>query len=205
MITLEKITDILKTTKHPKQINNKAAVLIPIVKVDNQLHLLFQIRSHKLKWQPGDICFPGGKVEIEDINPEQTAKRETCEELGLSINEITILGQLPKFIATLGMIIYPFVGKIDSIDDLKLNFDEVESIFTVPLEWFKNNQPLHATMQVGHKPDNDFPYNLLPNRSKDWQKRSEHLVYFYQYNNYIIWGLTAQIIKQFINTIQKAT
>ncbi|KES13179.1 Adenylate cyclase, partial [Gilliamella apicola SCGC AB-598-B02] len=105
--------------------------------------------------------------------------RETCEELGLSINEITILGQLPKFIATLGMIIYPFVGKLDSIDDLKLNFDEVESIFTVPLEWFKNNQPLHATMQVGHKPDNDFPYNLLPNRSKDWQKRSEHLVYFY--------------------------
>ena len=205
MITLEKITDILRTTKHAKQINNKAAVLIPIVKVDNQLHLLFQIRSHKLKWQPGDICFPGGKVEIEDINPEQTAKRETCEELGLSINEITILGQLPKFIATLGMIIYPFVGKIDSIDDLKLNFDEVESIFTVPLEWFKNNQPLHATMQVGHKPDNDFPYNLLPNRSKDWQKRSEHLVYFYQYNNYIIWGLTAQIIKQFINTIQKAT
>ena len=205
MITLEKITDILKTTKHPKQINNKAAVLIPIVKVDNQLHLLFQIRSHKLKWQPGDICFPGGKVEIEDINPEQTAKRETCEELGLSINEITILGQLPKFIATLGMIIYPFVGKIDSIDDLKLNFDEVENIFTVPLEWFKNNQPLHATMQVGHKPDNDFPYNLLPNRSKDWQKRSEHLVYFYQYNNYIIWGLTAQIIIQFINTIQKAT
>ncbi|MCT6867662.1 MAG: CoA pyrophosphatase [Gilliamella apicola] len=202
MITLEKITDILRTTKHAKQINNKAAVLIPIVKVDNQLHLLFQIRSHKLKWQPGDICFPGGKVEIEDINPEQTAKRETCEELGLSINEITILGQLPKFIATLGMIIYPFVGKIDSIDDLKLNFDEVESIFTVPLEWFKNNQPLHATMQVGHKPDNDFPYNLLPNRSKNWQKRSEHLVYFYQYNNYIIWGLTAQIIKQFINIIQ---
>lgn len=202
MITLEKITDILRTTKHAKQINNKAAVLIPIVKVDNQLHLLFQIRSHKLKWQPGDICFPCGKVEIEDINPEQTAKRETCEELGLSINEITILGQLPKFIATLGMIIYPFVGKIDSIDDLKLNFDEVESIFTVPLEWFKNNQPLHATMQVGHKPDNDFPYNLLPNRSKDWQKRSEHLVYFYQYNNYIIWGLTAQIIKQFINIIQ---
>ena len=202
MITLEKITDILRTTKHAKQINNKAAVLIPIVKVDNQLHLLFQIRSHKLKWQPGDICFPGGKVEIEDINPEQTAKRETCEELGLTINEITILGQLPKFIATLGMIIYPFVGKIDSIDDLKLNFDEVESIFTVPLEWFKNNQPLHATMQVGHKPDNDFPYNLLPNRSKDWQKRSEHLVYFYQYNNYIIWGLTAQIIKQFINIIQ---
>ncbi len=202
MITLEKITDILRTTKHAKQINNKAAVLIPIVKVDNQLHLLFQIRSHKLKWQPGDICFPGGKVEIEDINPEQTAKRETCEELGLSINEITILGQLPKFIATLGMIIYPFVGKIDSIDDLKLNFDEVESIFTVPLEWFKNNQPLHATMQVGHKPNNDFPYNLLPNRSKDWQKRSEHLVYFYHYNNYIIWGLTAQIIKQFINIIQ---
>ena len=100
------------------------------------------------------------------------------------------------------MIIYPFVGKIDSIDNLKLNFDEVESIFTVPLEWFKKNQPVHATMQVGHKPDNDFPYNLLPNRPKDWQKRSEHLVYFYQYNNYIIWGLTAQIIKQFINIIQ---
>lgn len=86
------------------------------------------------------------------------------------------------------MIIYPFVGKIDYINHLKLNFDEYQSIFTVPFDCFINNPPIYVTMQVGHKPASDFPYILLPNRSKKWQKISEHLVYFYQYNNYIIWG-----------------
>ena len=201
MISIEKIAHILKNTNFQKEINHKAAILIPIVEIDDQLQLLFQIRSKTLKWQPGDICFPGGKVEKNDLTPQDTAIRETNEELGINANQITILGQLPKFIASLGMLIYPFVGKIDSINNLQLNTDEVEDIFTVPIQWFINNSPKQATMLVGHKPANDFPFDLLPNRSTDWQKRSEHRVYFYQFHNHVIWGLTAQIIQNFIHTI----
>ena len=204
MITVEKISQSLKNTKKQFQFTNKAAVLIPIIEVEKQLHLLFQIRSEKLKWQPGDICFPGGRVELSDINPEYTAKRETFEELGITLDQITVLGQLPKFIASLGMIIYPFVAKIghiDNLDNLLINHDEVESIFTVPIEWFIKHSPTQATMFVGFKPDDNFPVNLVPNRTANWPNRSEHHVHFYQYNDFVIWGLTAQIINSFIRTI----
>ncbi|OCG20548.1 MULTISPECIES: NUDIX hydrolase [unclassified Gilliamella] len=202
MITIENIAKQIKKQECTKFVDNKAAVLLPIVDIDHQLHLVFQVRSKKLKWQPGDICFPGGRVELTDINPEYTAKRETVEELGISLNQITILGQLPKFIATLGIAIYPFVGTINTLDDLQLNHDEVEQIFTVPIEWFLHNPPQRATMFVGHKPADDFPFNIIVNRSPEWQKRSEHLIYFYHYNNWVIWGLTAQILKQFVDKIQ---
>ncbi|WP_081300224.1 NUDIX hydrolase [Gilliamella sp. Choc5-1] len=201
MITIEKITKQIQKKQIIKCVDNKAAVLLPIVHVDDQLELLFQVRSKKLKWQPGDICFPGGRVELTDINPEHTAKRETAEELGIAFNQITILGQLPKFIATLGMMIYPFVGTINSLDDLQLNHDEVEQIFTVPIKWFIDNQPQCATMFLGQKPADNFPFDVITNRSTNWQKRSEHAVYYYQYQNWVIWGLTAQLLKFFIDTI----
>ncbi|MWN31614.1 MULTISPECIES: NUDIX hydrolase [unclassified Gilliamella] len=201
MITIERITKQIQKCTTIKRVDNKAAVLLPIVHVDDQLQLLFQVRSKKLKRQPGDICFPGGRVELADINPEYTAKRETVEELGLPLNQIKILGQLPKFIATLGMMIYPFVGTINSLDDLQLNHDEVEQIFTVPIAWFIDNPPQRATMFIGHKPADDFPFDIIVNRSANWQKRSEHSVYFYQYQDWVIWGLTAQLINLFIENI----
>jgi 8-oxo-dGTP pyrophosphatase MutT (NUDIX family) len=202
MITIEKISQSLKNTENQFHLTNKAAVLIPIINIENQLHLLFQVRSKKLKWQPGDICFPGGRVELSDISPECTAKRETFEELGIEPNQITILGQLPKFIASLGMMIYPFVAKINhpvKLNNLIINYDEVESVFTVPIEWFITHQPKQATMFSGHKPADNFPFDLVPNRTANWQKRSEYNVYFYQYNGFVIWGLTAQIINSFIH------
>lgn len=203
MITIKKITKQIQTQKSVKVIANKAAILIPIITIDEHLQLLFQVRSKKLKWQPGDICFPGGRVEFADYSPQHTAIRETYEELGIEANEITLLGQLPKFMATLGMMIYPFVAEISTLNNLHLNPDEVEEIFTVPIEWFINNPPQVANMLIGYKPANNFPFDLLPDKAKKWQKRSEHQLYFYHYNNHVIWGLTAQIIFNFIEVINK--
>lgn len=201
MITIEKITKKIHNQRTFKTIDKKAAVLVPIINIDDELHLLFQIRSKKLKWQPGDICFPGGRLEWIDISPEHTAIRETQEELGIPSKDIIILGQLPKFNATFGIIIYPFIAKLNTLNNLQLNADEVEEIFTVPIEWFIKNPPQIATMQIGHKPSNNFPFELIPNKSKKWQKRSEHQVFFYHYQKYTIWGLTAQVIQDFIKVI----
>lgn len=203
MITIEKITKQFQKLNTINKIDKKAAIVIPIVTIDNELHLLFQIRSKKLRWQPGDICFPGGKVELSDISPEHSAKRETYEELGIPFNDILILGQLPKFIATFGLVIYPFIAQLNSLNKLQLNPNEVEDVFTVPLQWFAENQPQIATMQIGHKPACNFPFKLLPNISPKWQKRSEHNVYIYHYHEHVIWGLTAQIIYDFIKIITK--
>lgn len=201
MITITEISQQLAKNNSKKTIADKASILIPIIEIDGQLQLLFQIRAQTLKWQPGDICFPGGRIELMDRSPEQTAIRETYEELGIPEQDITILGQLPKFPATLGLIIYPFVAQISSLDKLKLNPNEVEKILTVPIDWFITNAPIQATMDVGHKPADNFPFNLVPKRTQGWQKRSEHKVLFYHYNEYVIWGLTAQITLNFIKTI----
>jgi 8-oxo-dGTP pyrophosphatase MutT (NUDIX family) len=98
MITIEKISQPLKNTESQFHLTNKVAVLITIINIENQLHLLFQVRSKKLKWQPGDICFSGGRVELSDISSECTVKRETFEELVIEPNQITILEQLPNLL-----------------------------------------------------------------------------------------------------------
>ena len=64
------------------------AVLLPLVKKEDGIHILFEERALTLKRQPGDICFPGGKVDVDDANEEYTAIRETIEELGLKREDI---------------------------------------------------------------------------------------------------------------------
>lgn len=203
MITITEITQKIQDSKRIEESENKAAILVPIITINNQLELIYQIRSKSLKWQPGDICFPGGHIEQSDLNPQAAARRETHEELGIPLDEITVIGKLPEIKATFGLHIYPFVGQIASLDNMKINTDEVENIFTVPIDWLIQNQPQQASMQVGLKPSADFPFDLVPTRSKDWQKSTEHRLYFYRYKHDVIWGLTAQITKAFIDMIVK--
>ncbi|NEU34154.1 CoA pyrophosphatase, partial [bacterium LRH843] len=57
------------------------AVLVPLVQKQDELHVLFEVRAHHLRRQPGEICFPGGKIEPNDSTPQDAAVRETTEEL----------------------------------------------------------------------------------------------------------------------------
>lgn len=202
MISKAHILKQIQNQSNTKMVARKAAVLIPIVTIDGRTEILFQVRSSKLNWQPGDICFPGGHVEQSDASPTETAKRELHEEIGIPIEQIQIYGHLPAFIASIGYKMYPVIGEIKSLANMQLNLDEVEKVFTVPIDWLLDNPPLEATMQVAHKPANDFPFILLPNYSPDWQKRTEHKVYFYHYQDYVIWGLTAQILRSFLDIIR---
>ena len=85
-----------------------SAVLLPILEIEEQKSILFEIRSEHLDRQPGEICFPGGKVE-EGETPRETAVRETSEELGISPGSIDILGPLDILVAPLGTVIYPYI------------------------------------------------------------------------------------------------
>ena len=66
----------------------KYAVLLPLIEVQNETHILFEVRSMSLRRQPGEICFPGGKVDPEDLDQKQCAIRETSEELGINKEDI---------------------------------------------------------------------------------------------------------------------
>lgn len=176
-----------------------SAVLLPIVSTNKEPHLLFEVRSPHLKRQPGEICFPGGKVEKNEFPaPQKTAVRETCEELGVSPGQIKLLGPLDVLVTPHGAVIYPFVCELKATE-IKPSQAEVEHVFTVPLEFFLNNPPRLYSVDVAIKYGPEFPYEKVPSTYKEgWQKRWSIPMYSYQYGNYFIWGFTARIIYNFI-------
>ena len=89
------------------------AVLCPLVERPDGLHLLFEVRSAALHRQPGEVCFPGGRMEAGET-PEQCALRETEEELAIPRQEVEILGR-PDFICNqAGFLMQPVLGLVSA-------------------------------------------------------------------------------------------
>src|SRR6478672_11446403 len=68
---------------------SKYAVMIPLIQKDSKVHVLFEVRSLELRSQPGEICFPGGKMDKQDRDERAAAIRETVEELGIKSEQIS--------------------------------------------------------------------------------------------------------------------
>jgi 8-oxo-dGTP pyrophosphatase MutT (NUDIX family) len=114
----------------------EAAVLVPIVNRDGALQVLLTQRTSHLSAHAGQISFPGGRVEAEDSGREDTALRETEEEIGLARTRIMLVGRLPVYEIPSGFRITPIVGWIEPPFDLTLDPFEVASVFEAPLEHF---------------------------------------------------------------------
>lgn len=180
----------------------KYAVMIPIVEVDGKLSILFEVRSFQLRRQPGEICFPGGKIDLEDIDEKTTAIRETSEELGIPETDIDVLGSLGVLVPPVQIAIYTFIGRIQTIDSFNINKDEVAEIFTVPLEYLLQAEPEAHDLQLGLTPTDAFPFELIPG-GRDYKFRERNIPeYFYFYQNRVIWGLTARILKEFLDKLK---
>jgi 8-oxo-dGTP pyrophosphatase MutT (NUDIX family) len=113
-----------------------AAVMVPIVNRGDALHVLLTQRTAHLSDHAGQISFPGGRVETDDASREQTALRETEEEIGLARERITVLGRLPEYEIPTGFRITPIVGWVEPPFELELDAFEVASVFETPLEHF---------------------------------------------------------------------
>ena len=114
----------------------EAAVLVPIVNRPGGLQVLLTQRTSHLADHAGQISFPGGRVEADDASREDTALRETEEEIGLARSRITVLGRLPQYEIPSGFRISPVVGWVEPPFDLALDAFEVECAFEAPLEHF---------------------------------------------------------------------
>lgn len=177
---------------------HKFAIMLPLTLHEEKLSVLFEVRSHKLKRQPGEICFPGGKVDADDKNVLSAAIRETHEELGIDYDEIDVLGELDFLVAPSELIIYPFVGLIKDGAKLSPSPDEVAEIFCVPLEFLLKTKPKLYYVDLQVKPPEDFPFHLIPNgRNYKWRK-GRIPEYFYFYEDKVIWGLTARVLHHFL-------
>lgn len=174
-----------------------------MIEKEDGLHVLFEVRSLELRRQPGEICFPGGRVDENDINEKEAAIRETIEELGLSREKIKGIFPLDYMVSPFGMIIYPFAGIIDSIDSIHPNPSEVGEVFTVPITYFLAAKPKVYHINFKVEPEESFPFDLIAGgENYDWSTRRMD-EYFYHYHGRTIWGLTARILSHFIGLIQE--
>jgi 8-oxo-dGTP pyrophosphatase MutT (NUDIX family) len=151
-----------------------AAVLVPLVVRDATASLLLTRRTDHLHHHPGQISFPGGRVEEVDDSPVSTALRETEEEIGLDRSRVELLGALPDYFTGTGFRVTPVVGLVHPPFELRLDAFEVAEAFEVPLTHFldpANHQRL----------------------SREFEGRTRHF-YAMPYNDYYIWGATAGII-----------
>ncbi|MFD2924753.1 NUDIX hydrolase [Halobacillus naozhouensis] len=180
----------------------KFAILLPLVQKDNETHVLFEVRSRQLRRQPGDICFPGGRIDRQDTSEEAAALRETSEELGIDEADISDIFPLDYMVSPFGMIVYPYTGFIHDPESIKLNLAEVEDYFTVPLSFFMETKPQIHKVDFEAKPEDDFPFDLIVGgEDYDWRTRQID-EYFYIYEDKVIWGLTGKILAHFVEMVR---
>lgn len=181
---------------------SKYAVMVPLIQKEDGVHVLFEVRSLELRRQPGEICFPGGRIDAQDPNEKSAAIRETIEELGIEKEDISNVYPLDFMISPFGMMIYPYAGLINRPEKIQPNPKEVGEIFTVPLSYFMNNDPeiYHVNFKV--EPEENFPFDLIVGgENYNWRTRALD-EYFYVYEEKAIWGLTARILAHFIEILR---
>lgn len=169
----------------------KYSVLVPLLDKSGDIQLLFEKRSISLS-QPGEICFPGGKMEKGE-SPKECAIRETSEELCIRSEKIEIIAHSDIYISPFNSIIYPLVGEIRDYN-YTFSTDEVEEVITIPLEFFKNKEPEHYKNKIINKPPVEFPYEKINGGENYKWAQGTYDVYFYHYDDHVIWGMTARIL-----------
>ena len=160
-----------------------AAVLVPLVERPAGLTALFTRRTDHLAHHAGQISFPGGHVAAADATPEETALRETEEEIGLNRRHVEIVGRLAEYVVRTGFSVTPVVGLIEPPFDLKPDPDEVAGVFEAPLDFL-----------------------IDPRNLERHSRRFEGLIrHFYAipYGEYYIWGATAGMLVNLAEVLRR--
>lgn len=163
-----------------EEYRGRAAVLMPLVERDSRLHLLLTRRSLNVPTHKGQISFPGGLHRVRDGSLERTALRETREELGIHPSQVELLGPFHEYLAITERCVTPFVAFL--VDPFEVSPDpcEVDAVLEVPLEFFLRTRPdCRIRLRLGRP---------VP-------------VYSYDFNGHVIWGLTAAIIRDFVELL----
>jgi 8-oxo-dGTP pyrophosphatase MutT (NUDIX family) len=158
-----------------------AAVLVPLFVKDGQWWVLLTKRTQTVEHHKGEISFPGGHRDPEDLDFETTARRETREEIGVAENAINVLGRLDDILTITGFRIRPFVGVIPYPLTTTASPHEIAEIITLPIAGFL--EPGRCSIKSFTRAGQSYP------------------VYFFNVGGHTVWGATAKILKGFIELV----
>ncbi|MEE9299892.1 MAG: CoA pyrophosphatase [Alphaproteobacteria bacterium] len=158
-----------------------AAVLLALVEREEGLGLLLTQRTAHLMDHPGQVSFPGGRVEPEDRDPTHTALRETEEEIGLAREKVEVLGLLDPYHTSTGFTVTPVVGLVRPPFRLTLDSFEVAEAFEVPLEFLM--KPANRRRERRVHDGVEYEYDV------------------FVHEGHVIWGATAGMIVGFCDLL----
>ena len=160
----------------------QAAVLIPLLLHEGGLSLLLTQRTQHLHDHAGQISFPGGRMDPEDLTPEKTALRESQEEIGLNPANVEIIGHLPEYLTVSGYSVTPVVGLVQAQAEYVHDEFEVADIFEVPLSFLMD--PANHQVRI-------------------WQsEQGMRRFYAMPYGNRFIWGATAGMLRNLYHLLK---
>jgi 8-oxo-dGTP pyrophosphatase MutT (NUDIX family) len=173
----------LKSFDHELSSVKQSSVLLLLFPEGDQIYICLTKRPTTMRFHPGQISFPGGKVEKDDPSAEMTALREAREEVGIDPASIEILGKLSDlYLEVSKFSIQPFLAWADKKPEFLVNFGEVEELILFPLSEFVANETISET-------------------ELDTVTGPLHIRY-YPNNGEIIWGATAMILSELIEILK---
>jgi 8-oxo-dGTP pyrophosphatase MutT (NUDIX family) len=166
----------------------RAAVLLPLYRLDSAWHLLFIRRAaHPRDRHSGEVGFPGGRRQATDPDCVATALREAHEEIGLAPEQVRLLGQFRPLLTVSEFLVTPVVGCIPWPQRLVPDPREVARIFSIPLAWLSDS----AHHRIRPYPSPNHP-------------QVRDVVFFDPYDDELLWGVTARITLDFLRCLMQA-
>lgn len=184
MVMKERIRKCLSSLNHRTLTDGfvrDAAVLMPVFEQASQPHFLLTLRTDEVETHKGQISFPGGMRENKEELVD-TAIRETFEEVGIASDRIEILGRFHDYLSINNVRVTPFAAFLHQPFTIKPQVREVAEVLHVPFETFLDPSRLRI--------------------EKNTNSDKERDVYYFSHGMHQIWGLTARIIKDFLDTLQ---
>jgi len=184
----DKLSDALKNrTRFTINIEDRipSGVTIPLFDRQDETCILFTLRTQKVKHHKGQVSFPGGAAEEEDEQIVKTAIRETNEEVGIPVSAIHPLGIFDEIVTISGFHVTPVVVRLEWPFTTRICADEIDRIMEVPIKELE-------------KPG-------MP-RTEIWEWNGGNVdMYFYDFDDYSIWGATGRILYQFLDVARHCT
>ena len=160
-----------------------AAVLLGLVERPDGLHVILTERAAHLTDHPGQVSFPGGRIEEADDGPVDAAIREATEEVGLRPDLVSVAGCLPEILTGTGFLITPVIGFVAPEFRAIPDRAEVADVFEVPLEFLLREGSVRTSTRER------FGTTLR--------------MYEFDYAGHYVWGATATILRTFVGLIKQ--